>query len=86
MDQDEILEHGSRLKEGITSDAGVAFRQTTDSQSEVMDVAGLHSEPEGFSEQPMEAQDVRYDRDASEPTWGEGENETTKRRRKYPNV
>ncbi len=86
MDQDEVLEHDNRLEEGITSDAGVAFGQTTDSQSEVMDVTGLYSEPEGFSEQPMETQDARYDRDASEPTWGEGENEMAKRRRKYPKV
>ncbi len=86
MDQDEVLEHDSRPEEGITSYAGGAFGPTTDSQSEVMDVTGLHSETEDFSEQPMDAQDARCDRDASEPTWSEGENVTAKCRRKYPKV
>ena len=62
----------------------MAFGQTTDSQSEAMDVTGLYSEPEGFSGQPMETQDARYSRDDPESTWGEGESETAKRRRKYP--
>ncbi len=62
----------------------MAFGQTTDSQSEAMDVTGLYSEPEGFSGQPMETRDAWYSRDDPESTWGEGESETAKRRRKYP--
>ncbi len=86
MDQDDVLGHDTHLEEGSTSEAGMAFGQTTDSQSEAMDVTGLYSEPEGFSGQPMETQDARYSRDNTESTWGEGESETAKRRRKYPKV
>ncbi len=86
MDQDEVLEHSARLEEGSASDAGMAFEQTTDSQSEAMDATGICSESEGFSGQPMNAQDARHSRGNSESTWGEGESETAKRRRKYPKV
>ncbi len=34
----------------------------------------------------METLDARYNRGNSEPAWGEGENETAKRRRLYPKV
>ncbi len=86
MDQDEILGHNAHLEEGSTSEAGMAFGQTTDSQSEAMDVTGLYSEPEGFFGQPVETQDARHSCDDPESTWGEGENETAKRRQKYPKV
>ncbi len=86
MDQDDVLGHDAHLEEGSTSEDGMAFGQTTDSQSEAMDVTGLYSEPEGFSCQPMEAQDARYSRDDPESTWGEGESEMAKRHRKYPKV
>ncbi len=86
MDQDEVLGHNAHLEEGSTSDAGMAFGQITDSQFEAMDVTDICSDLECFSGQPMETQDVRYSRDSPESTWGEGENETARRRRKYPKV
>ncbi len=64
----------------------MAFGQTTDSQSEAMDVTGICSESEGFSGQPMDTQDARHSRGNLESTWGDGENETAKRCRKYPKV
>ncbi len=84
MDQDEVLEHNTRLEEGPASEVGMAFGQTTDSQSEAMDVTGICLESEAFSGQPMETQDARHCRGNLESTWGDGENETAKRRRKYP--
>ncbi len=84
MDQDDVLEHNARLDERSASEAGMAYGQTTNSQSEAMDVAGAGSEFEGFSDRPMDAQDARHDRDRHESTWDEGESETAKRRRKYP--
>ncbi len=86
MDQDDVLGHDTHLDEGSTSEAGMAFGQTTDSQSEAMDATGLYSEPEGFSGQPMDTQDARCSRDDPQSTWGDGESEMAKRRRKYPKV
>ncbi len=86
MDQDEVLGHDAYLDEGSASDAGVAFGQKTDSQSEAMDATGIYSDSEGHSGQPMETQDARYSRGNPEPNWGEGENETARRRRMYPKV
>ncbi len=86
MDQDEVLGHGVPLDEGSTSDAGMAFGQRTDSQSEDMDVNVRYLDSEGLPGQPMETQEARDGRDHSELSWGEGENETTKRRRLYPKV
>ncbi len=86
MDQDDVLEHNASLDEDSAYEAGMAYGQTTDSQSEAMDVVGAGSELEGFSDRPMDAQDARHDRDRHEPTWDEGESETAKRRRKYPKV
>ncbi len=80
MDQDEVLGHDSHLDKGSTSDAGMAFGQRTDSQSEDMDVAVRFSDSEGHSSQPMETQEARYGRDHPELLWGEGENEAAKRR------
>ncbi len=86
MDQDEVLGHDAHLDEGSTSDAGMAFGQRTDSHSEDMDVAVHFSDSEVPSSQPMEIQDAQYGRDHPELLWGEGENETTKRRQLYPKV
>ncbi len=86
MDQDEVLGHSANLEEGSASEVGMAFGQITDSQSETMDVTSICSESEGFSGQPMETQDARHSRGNLESKWGEGENETAKRRRKYPKV
>ena len=86
MDQDEVLGHDAHLNEGSTSDAGMAFGQRTDSQSEDMDVTVRFSDSEGHFGQPMETQDARYGRDHPELLWGEGENEAAKRRRLYPKV
>ncbi len=86
MDQDEVLGHDAHLDEGSTSDAGMAFGQRTDSQSEDMDVNVRYSDSEGLSGQPMETQDARYGRDNPEFPWGEGENEAAKCRRLYPKV
>ena len=86
MDQDEVLEHDTHLNGGSASDAGQAFGQRTDSQSEDMDVTNRYSESEGHSGLPMETQDALYSRGNPEPTWGEGENEAAKRRRLYPKV
>ena len=62
MDQDEVLEHDAHLNEGSARDAGLAFGQRTDSQSEDMDVTTRYSESEGHSSLPMETQDARYSR------------------------
>ena len=86
MDQDEVLGDGAPLHEGSTSDAGMAFGQRTDSQSEDMDVNVRYSDSEGLSGQPMETQQARDGRDHSELSGGEGENEAAKRRRLYPKV
>ncbi len=86
MDHEEVLEHNTRLEEGSASEAGLAFGQTTDSQSKAMDVAGIGSESEGFSGQPMETQDARHSRGNLGSTWGDEESETAKRHRKYPKV
>ncbi len=86
MDQDEVLGHNARLDEGSASETSMAFGQTTDPQSEAMDVAGIGSESEGFSGRPMDAQDARHSRDNFESSWDEGESEMAKRRRKYPKV
>ncbi len=86
MDQDEALGHGGPLDEGSTSEAGMAFGQRTDSQSEEMDINVHYSDSEGLSRQPMETQDARDDRGHSELSWDEGENEVAKRRQLYPKV
>ena len=86
MDQDEVLEHDAHLDEGSASDAGLAFGQRTDSQSEDMDVTVRYSDSEGHSGQPMETQDARHSRGNPELSWGEGENKTARRRRLYPKV
>ena len=86
MDQDDVLEHDSYLDGGSASDAGLAFGQRVDSQSEDMDITAQPSEAESYSGRPMESQDARHHRDNPDPTWGEGENETAKRRRLYPKV
>ncbi len=86
MDQDDVMEHNAHLDEGSASEAGMAYGQTTDSQSEAMDVAGAGSESEGFSGRPMDTQDARHDHDHLELTWGKGESEKAKRRRKYPKI
>ncbi len=44
MDQDEVLGHDANLDEGSASDAGVAFGQRTDSQSEAMDATDIYSD------------------------------------------
>ncbi len=86
MDQDEVLEHDVHLNEGSASDAGLAFGQRTDSESEDMDVKNHYSESEGHSNLRMETQDARYSHGNPEPTCGKGENEAAKRRRLYPKV
>ncbi len=47
MDQDKVLGHDAYLDEGSASDAGVAFGQRTDSQSEAMDATDIYSDSEG---------------------------------------
>ncbi len=86
MDENEVLGHDAHLDEGSTSEAGLAYGQRTDSQSEHMDVNVRFSDSEGPSGQPMETQDARYSHGNPELSWGEGENETAKRRRLYPKV
>ncbi len=86
MDQDEVLGHDTHLDWGSTSDAGLAFGQRADSQSKDMDITAQPSEAESFSGRPMESQDARHHSDNPGPMWGEGENETAKRRRLYPKV
>ncbi len=81
MDQDEVLGHDTHLDGGSTSDAGLAFEQRADSQSEDMDITAQPSEAESFSGRPMESQDTPYHHDNPDPTWGDGENEMAKRRR-----
>ncbi len=49
MDQDEVQEHDTYLDGGSTSDAGLAFGQRADSQSEDMDITAQPSEAESFS-------------------------------------
>ncbi len=56
MDQDEVQEHDTYLDGGSTSDAGLAFGQKADSQSEDMDITAQPSEAESFSGRPMESQ------------------------------
>ncbi len=86
MDQDDVLGHDTYLDGGSASDTGVASRRVADSQSEDMDITAQPSEPESYSGRPMETQDARRSRDNPGPAWGEGENETAKRRRLYPKV
>ncbi len=86
MDQDEVLEPDTYLDGGSASDAGMAFGQKVDSQSEDMDITAQPSEAESYSGRPMERQDARHHCDNPGSTWGEGENETAKRRRLYPKV
>ena len=86
MDQDEVLEHDTYLDGGSTSDAGLAFGQRVDSQSEDMDPTAQPLEAESYSGRPMESQDVRHHRGNSDSTWSEEENETAKHRRLYPKV
>ncbi len=83
MDQDKVLEHDAHLDEGSASEAGLAFGQRTDSQSEEMDVTTRYLEHESYSGQPMETQDARYSRGNPESKWGERETEMAKR--KVPN-
>ncbi len=49
MDQDEVQEHNTYLDGGSTSDAGLAFGQRADSQSEDMDITAQPSEAESFN-------------------------------------
>ena len=86
MDQDEVLEQDTYLDGGSTSDAGMAFGQRVDSQSEDMDITAQPSEAESSSGRPMESQDARHHRGHPDPTWCEEENETAKRRRLYPKL
>ena len=86
MDQGKVLGHDTYLDGGSASDTGIAFRWKADSQSEDMDITAQHSEPESYSGRPMESQDARHNRANPDPMWGEGENETAKRRRLYPKV
>ncbi len=86
MDQDDVLGRDMYLDGGLTSDPGMASGRMTDFQSEDMDTTAQPSGAESYSEWPMESQDARHSRDNPGPTWGEGENETAKRRRLYPKV
>ncbi len=86
MDQDDVLGHDTFLDGGLASDTGGAPGSLTDFQSEDMDTIAQPSGAESCSERPRESQDARHSRGNPDPVWGEGENETAKRRRLYPKV
>ena len=86
MDKDKVLGRDTYLDGGLASDPGMASGRMTDFQSEDMDTTAQPSGAESYSERPMGSQDVWHSHGNSDPMWGEGENETAKRRRLYPKV
>ncbi len=86
MDQDDVLGRDTYLDGGLASDTGMASGRMTDFQSEDMDTTAQPLGAESYFDRPMESQDAWHSRGNTDPTWGEGENETAKRRRLYPKV
>ena len=86
MDQEDVLGRDTYLDGSLASDPGMACRRMTDFQSEDMDTTAQTLEAESYSEWPMGSQDARHSCGNPDPIWGEGENETAKRRRLYPKV
>ncbi len=86
MDQDDVLGHDTYVDGGSASDAGIPPERINDFQSEDMDTTAQPSGAESCSGRPMESQDMRYTCSGPDLNWGEGENETAKRRRLYPKV
>ncbi len=86
MDQNDVLGRDTYLDGVLASDTGVASGRITDFQSEGMDTTAQPSGTGSCSDRPMESQDARYVHGNPNSNWGEGENETAKRRRLYPKV